>query len=164
VISLLCGLALASEPQLQAGVHAGIWLHQAPRQVAVGLGGGLSARLASEHLDLYGGLAAYSFSAPMLGVHGGAALALPLGERYRPSLGLELAASFGGKLRLVSESQPLPLGTGPAVSARIRLRSLVFVRENLELSALEVAYGRPLEAPLAGHALGLDLLNVTARL
>ena len=161
MIALLALAAFALDHEVYA--HGGVGYHSGSRQLAVGLGGGPGYRLhAGEVLALHAELAGRFYVAPLLELDVGAVASASVGA-WRPGVGLELATFVGERVRIVTDEAPEPV-VGPAVGLRLLVRPLAFHRDGWTVSALQVGWGRGLEAPGDTLSLGVDLLEIGRRL
>jgi hypothetical protein len=156
--ALFASLAVAGTSSL--GVGAG--LHDADRQLVIGLGPQLTHRaVVGETWMAGGGVERIRGAVPAWGLRGELGLCRTTG-RWHPCASLELATWLGRFTYLTTESPTPPLL--PPTSLRLRLRPLVFdVGAHSEVSALELAPGVGVEAPGASRAAGLTVFSVGHR-
>lgn len=158
ILALLGSLALAGTTSLGLGVGR----HDSPRQVVLGVGPQLTHRaLLDERWVVGGGVERIWLVAPSVGLRVEGGLQRSTGV-WNPSVSAELA-TWLGRLVLLTTEDPLPPRL-PPTSLRLRLRPLVFeVGESAEVSALELAPGIGLEAPLKTQAFGITVFAVGHR-
>lgn len=153
--ALLGTLAVAGTTSLGVGVG---W-HDGPRQVVIGTGPQLAHRGDLGGPWMAGGAVERIWLvAPSVGMRGEVGLVRRKGG-WHPTVSAELA-TWLGRLALLSTEFPSP-PLLPPTSLRLRLRPLVFpVGDDGEVSALELAPGLAVDAPLTTRAFGLTLVAV----
>ena len=150
---LLLGALAAPVPELYGGVGAG---YQGGPVVAGGVGGDLGLRLhLGEVLAVHGSVATRLFLAPAVELDLGATVSAPW-DRYRPTMGLELAALGGGRVTRF-EAGDTTLPTGPLWSVRGIVRPLAFAQDHWTIAGPALSVGVGLRG---GLALGVDLMQV----
>ena len=137
----------------------GVGWHDSPRQIVIGAGPQVSH---IEPLDgrwmVGGGVERVWLVAPAVGLRAEAGLRRQQGQ-WHPSVSAELATWFGRLVLLTTESPSPPVF--PPTSLRARLRPLVFdVGDKAQVSALELAPGLGLEAPLNTRAFGITVFSL----
>lgn len=152
---LLGTLATAGTTSLGMGVG---W-HDSPRQVVIGAGPQVSHL---HQLDgpwmVGGGVERIWLVAPSTGLRAEVGLRRQEG-RWHPSVSAELATWLGRLVLLTTQDPSPPLL--PPTSLRARVRPLVFdVGTDAQVSALELAPGLGLDAPLQTRAFGLTVVSV----
>lgn len=162
MIHLSMALALAGSGDHEVTLGTTLAGHTAPRQIAGGAGLGLAWRVhLSERLDAGIALDGLVFSVPALGTTAG--LGLRAAERglWQARVGVE-AGALWGRITVLSPEHPKPPGA-PPVGLRLVVRPAVLDLGDSVVSLGELAYGRPLEDPLHGHAFRATVIAVGRR-
>ena len=159
LLALMPGEAQAT--RVNVGLSPAVQLHTGPRALAVGVG-----PLASVRVNLTEGLSAQA----QLGVfdYGPAFVQANLGVLYssrplglwRPSVGLELASTWGGVLRIYESTEDWKPTGAPVFAPRVMLQPLHFRTLPWTVSALNLSVGTGLESFGKSLSLGVELLSV----
>lgn len=150
--------AFATNLTLDVGV--GGTLHQSPRTLLVGIGP--SVRLQNEFANNWTGgvqLAGHVLSAPAVTVSLEAGRYVREEDRlWRPWVGVATQVGIGAVPMLTTKSpRPWP---GPIWGVQVGVKPLVFETDWLTISALELRYGRGVEAFWRSHVVTVQALTI----
>lgn len=167
MIPLLLALTLpsAQAAELSVGLSPSAQLHTGPKALAVGMGPMLSLRWhATPQLSAQLELGGMSYGPSFFQAELGGLYTFRPEATWRPAVGAEVASTWGGVTRIITDVDAWPRSFNVLVGARALLRPISAQTGPWTISALTLSVGAGLEAPGRTLSVGVDLLTLERRL